>query len=624
MKVACGSFRLIAICVVWMVSCSHPERPDMLAIQDVHSYSNPGQVRVTTLDLDLHVLFDIKSLMGNAVLGFSPIDEKADELVLDTQKLAIDKVEISEDKSRWVDTTFTLGKEDRILGAPLRIKISPSARFVRVTYSTSPNASGLQWLTPQQTAGKKLPFVYSQNEAIHARSWMPVQDTPSVRMTFNARIRYSEEMQAVMSGSNERVRNGIGDSVFELGIPIPSYLIALAVGDLSFKSVGSRTGVYAEPPLLDSAAKEFEDMGKMMDAAQDLFGPYRWDRYDVLILPPSFPFGGMENPRLTFATPTILTGDKSLVSLIAHEMAHSWSGNLVTNATWSDFWLNEGYTVYIERRIIEQIYGKDRAEMEAALGRQQLEEEMAHLAPRDQVLHIDLKGRDPDDGGTLVPYEKGYLFLLQLEKTFGRQKFDNYLRSYFDRYGFQSITTETAVAYLKETLFDPSPELAEQIPLGAWINGPGLPISAPRPHSLLFDKVDEAARKWLAGSDDMALSAQWSTQEWLRFLSRMPSNLGSAGMKRIDDKFHLTASGNDEILAEWLLMTVKNQYQPGYARLATFLETVGRQKYIKPIYEEMVKTREGRERALRIYHVARPGYHPIAQTTIDSVLKLTI
>jgi len=428
---------------------------------------------------------------------------------------------------------------------------------------------------------------------------------------------------AVMSALNDRGVVKMGNFVFQLGNPIPPYLIALAVGDITFKSVGRRSGVYAEPSVVDSAAAEFEDTEKMLQAAEDLFGPYRWDRYDVLVLPPSFPFGGMENPRLTFATPTVLAGDKSLVSLVAHELAHSWSGNLVTNATWSDFWLNEGYTVYIERRILEHLYGKDRAEMEAALGRQELEDEMKTLAPRDQILHIDLKGRDPDDGATSVPYEKGYLFLLQLEKVFGRERFDNYLRSYFDRYGFQSVTTDTALAFMKATLFEQHPELAGQIPLDAWIHQPGLPGSAPRIQSKLFDKVDAAVKVWMGGSNAIETS-KWSTQEWLRFLRRMPATVGNAAMQRMDAAFHFTKSGNDEILAQWLLMAVKFHYEPAYAKQAEFLQTVGRRKYVKPIYEEMGKTPEGRERALRIYKVARPRYHPIAQTTVDAILKLTI
>ena len=620
-------FALLATpAALFLAACSHPEQPNMLAVTDVHSQSNTQEVRVTTVDLNLAVHFDKKILSGTATLGFTPINEKAEMLVLDTRKLHIDKAELSEDGNHWGTTTFTLGKEDPILGSALSVAITPSVRYARITYQTDPAASGLQWLTPEQTAGKKGPFVYSQSEAIHARSWIPLQDTPSVRVTYRARIKTPGDALAVMSAFNAENALKTGDYAFQLGNPIPSYLIALAAGDIGYKSAGRRSGIYAEPSVLDSAAKEFEDMGKMLDAAEELFGPYRWDRYDILVLPPSFPFGGMENPRLTFATPTVLAGDKSLVSLVVHEMAHSWSGNLVTNATWSDFWLNEGYTVYLERRILEQLYGKDRAEMEAALGRQELEQEMAHLAPRDQILHIDLKGRDPDDGATSVPYEKGYLFLAYLEKIFGRERFDNYLRSYFDKYSFQSITTDTALAFLKQTLFEQSPELAKQVPLDEWINKAGIPPTAPRIQSKLFDKVDHAAKSWAEGSNDEAAAAspKWSTQEWLRFLRQMPPTLGTAGMQRIDTAFHLTKSGNDEILADWLLMAVKFHYEPAYAKMAEFLETVGRRKYIKPIYEELVKTPQGRERALRIYRTARPAYHPIAQTTVDGILKLTL
>jgi leukotriene-A4 hydrolase len=618
------NFLAVLTSALFISACSsRSERPAMVAVTDVHSLSNSRQVRVTSLDLDLTVHFDQKIFSGTAVLGFTPIDEQASVLVLDTRKLQINKVELSEDKAHWGQTTFDLGKEDPILGSALSIHITPSVRHVRIAYSTSPAASGLQWLTPEQTAGKKLPFVYSQSQAIHARSWIPIQDTPSVRVTYTARIHTPTESMAVMSALNGRGGLKIGDFTFQLGNPIPPYLIALAVGDIAFKTAGPRSGVYAEPSVVNAAAKEFEDMGKMLDATEELFGPYRWDRYDVLVLPPSFPFGGMENPRLTFATPTVLAGDKSLVSLVAHEMAHSWSGNLVTNATWSDFWLNEGYTVYIERRILEKLYGKDRAEMEAALGRQELEDEMARLPPQDQILHIDLKGRDPDDGATSVPYEKGYLFLLHLEKAFGRERFDNYLQTYFDKFSFQSITTGTALAFLKESLFEQYPEQAKQIPLDEWINQPGLPASAPKVHSKLFDRVDEAAKVWNGGSDNIATKS-WSTQEWLRFLREMPASLGSAGMQRIDTAFHLTKSGNDEILAQWLLMAVKVHYQPAYPKMGDFLQTVGRRKYIKPIYEELAKTPDGRETALRVYRTARPGYHPIAQTTVDAILKLSM
>jgi hypothetical protein len=387
---------------------------------------------------------------------------------------------------------------------------------------------------------------------------------------------------------------------------VPSYLIALAVGDLAFRPTGPRTGVWAEPSVVDKAATEFSDMEKMLEAAERLYGPYRWTRYEVLVLPPSFPFGGMENPRLTFATPTVITGDKSLVSLVTHEMAHSWSGNLVTNATWSDFWLNEGFTVYLERRILEELYGPRRAGMEAALGYQDLQDELKSHQPIDQVLHIDLKGRDPDDGATSIPYEKGALFLRQIEQTFGRPKFDAWLKTYFDHFAFQSITTAQALDYMRANLFATDPQLAAKIPVEQWVFEPGLPSSAPVPVSAAFRSIDEG---------NIANTAAWSTQEWLHFLRGMPLQLTPERMRQLDASYRLTDSTNDEILDQWLLMAVRNRYEPAYPKLEEFLTTVGRRKYVKPLYDAM-----DLKEAAAIYDKARPLYHPITQATIDAIL----
>jgi leukotriene A-4 hydrolase/aminopeptidase len=594
------------------------------AAEDFHSYANPGQVRVRHVDLDWEVSFERRTLQGNAVLTVERMSQnKQAPLILDTRNLHIEKVETSPDGVAFTPAKFAVGTTDKILGAPLTIPLPETATRVRIQYSTDPGASGLQWLQPSQTAGKKDPFVFTQSQAIHARSWIPLQDTPQVRVTYSARVRTPRHLLAVMSAENEPNTPRDGDYQFKMRQPIPSYLIALAVGDLSFKALGRRTGVYAEPQVIDKAAKEFSDTEKMVLATEKLYGPYRWGRYDLLVLPPSFPYGGMENPRLTFATPTILAGDKSLVSLVAHELAHSWSGNLVTNATWRDFWLNEGFTVYLEGRIQEAVYGQARAQMEMALGRRDLEEELATLEDRDEILHIDLKGRDPDEGSTDVPYEKGALFLRHLEATFGRAQFDRFLRGYFEHFAFQSITTDQFLAYLKQHLLDKNPELAARVPVDEWINKPGIPSSAPKPSSPAFSRVEQAAERWLRGEISLSAipSANWSTQEWLHFLKSLPQDLERKRMDELDKVFGFTRSGNSEIAFQWLMMSIRNKYDPANTRLEEFLTTIGRRKFIKPLYEELAKTPEGKERAMAIYRRARSTYHPIAVSSIDEVLK---
>ncbi|HEY3039107.1 MAG TPA: M1 family metallopeptidase [Pyrinomonadaceae bacterium] len=592
------------------------------AARDFHSYANPAAVRVRHLDLDWDVLFDGKILKGTAVLTVERVSQN-EPLILDTRNLNIEKVETSADGANYSPATFSVGSVDKILGAPLTIPLPEKANRIRIHYSTSPGASGLQWLDPSQTAGKKDPFVFTQSEAIHARSWIPLQDTPQVRVSYTARVRTPRRLLAVMSAENDSRTPRDGDYQFTMRQPIPSYLIALAVGDLQFKPLGRRTGVYAEPQVVDKAARELNDTEKMVLATERLYGPYRWGRYDLLVLPPSFPFGGMENPRLTFATPTILAGDKSLVSLVAHELAHSWSGNLVTNATWRDFWLNEGFTVYLERRILEAVYGSAREKMEAALGLRDLREELATLEDRDEILHIDLKGRDPDEGSTDIPYEKGALFLRHLEETFGRARFDRFLRGYFDHFAFQSITTEQFLDYLQHNLLDKYPNLAARVPVDEWINKPGIPANAPQPSSPAFSRVEKQAKLWLRGELPLARipAARWTTQEWLHFLKSLPQELDLKKMEELDQAFKLTRSGNSEIAFQWLLMSIRNRYQAAYPRLEEFLTSIGRRKFIKPLYEELAKTPEGKERALTIYRRARPTYHPIAVASIDEVLK---
>ncbi len=595
--------------------------------RDSHSFGNPGAVRVVDVELDLSVDFAAKKLRGSATLAVeraagAPADAP---LWLDTRALAIQKVESETAAGVFESAAFELGAVDPILGSRLTIKPLAGSKRVRVAYETSPQATALQWLPEALTSGKKHPFLFSQSEAIHARSWIPLQDSPGVRVTYRAVIHAPAGLTAVMAADSLVKDDEAKQGLFRFAMPmaIPPYLIALAVGDLAFQALGPRTGVWAEPGVLKSAGHEFADVESMVASVERGFGPYRWGRYDILVLPPSFPFGGMENPKLTFATPTVLAGDRSLVSLIAHELAHSWSGNLVTNATWRDFWLNEGFTTYLERRIVEDLYGRDRAEIESTLAMVELREELGQLPEKDQILHIDLAGRDPDDGMTRIAYEKGAFFLRTIEEAVGRARFDAFLKGYFDHFAFQSITTADFRAYLEKQLFAGA---APPIDLDAWLEHPGLPAGHVEPRSARLTAVDQAAKGWLAGNLrlDQLGSGNWSTQEWIRFLQALPERLTADRMTDLDRVFKLTERGNSEIVHQWLLIAIRNDYKPARSRLESYLTTIGRRKLVLPLYKALATTPEGRKRALEIYSKARPGYHSITTQSVDRLLRDTL
>jgi len=589
---------------------------------DEHSYGNIDEVQLHHLDLELTVNFDAKALEGFVDLTFKRLKDDVLELVLDTRDITIDKTQQWVNDS-WQDTPFDLADKDPDLGSKLSIQINDSTQKVRVYYKTQPQASGLQWLTPEQTAGKKHPFVYSQAQAIHARSFIPLQDSPAVRVTYNANLKTPKELLALMSAFNEPDTELDGDYHFEMPQAIPPYLIALGVGNLEFKAMSDRTGVYAEPSLLDPAVAEFDDTERMVQVTEEMYGPYRWGRYDLLILPPSFPYGGMENPRLSFITPTVIAGDKSLVNLIAHELAHSWSGNLVTNATWEDFWLNEGFTSYVENRIMEELFGEKRATMERALSVQGLHDEVEALPKEFTILNVDLNGRDPDDAFSGVPYTKGQMFLTYLEKKFGREVFDAFLVEYFNAHAFQSLTTKEFKKYLKANLLDKHPGVVSMDEIETWIHEPMLPEMMPNPTSDAFTTIDAETKAWLAGEKSLAdlESGEWTVHEWLHFINNLPEDLSQEQMVQLDEAFKLTDSSNNEIAHAWLLLSLKSNYDAVMPRLETYLVSIGRRKLIVPLYKQLMETDEGATFAKRVYKVARPGYHPLAQGTLDAVVK---
>jgi leukotriene-A4 hydrolase len=606
--------------VALAISCHTKEQKREVMVQDPHTYSVASEAVLKHLTWKASIDFETKTISSIARWEIQNINN-ADVVIFDTKDLAIEKVWLEDGDS----TQFRLGEKDEILGQPLAVMIKPTTKHVNIQYTTSPSADALQWLTPAQTAGKTSPFLFTQSQAILARSWVPCQDSPNIRFTYDAEVTVPKELLVLMSASNPEKKNESGKYTFAMKQPIPSYLLALAAGDLEFKAVSNRCGIYAEPSMLNSAVWEFTDLEKMVAGAEELYGPYQWERYDVLVLPPSFPFGGMENPRVTFATPTILAGDRSLTSLIAHELAHSWSGNLVTNATWNDFWLNEGFTVYFEHRIMEKLYGRDYSEMLADLSLQDLKTTISDLKKdnlyADTKLLLNLEGRNPDEGVTDIAYNKGYFFLRLIEEKYGREKFDRFVKSYFADNAFHSMNTNAFMNFITDFYkSNYSIEIPQEL-FHEWIFTEGLPASCPRPRSDRFANVEKILSAWKTTGLDTAATHHFSTHEWLHFLKNVPDTLSHSEMTELDLFGDFTASGNSEITAEWLLLCIRNEYEPAYDKLESFLVNTGRRKFLTPLYTELIKTAGGRERALAIYKKARPNYHFVAINTIDKLLK---
>ncbi len=586
------------------------------APKDSHTFSNPQAAVVKHLDLDIKVDFDTQTIAGKASWTIDNLS-KGNEIIFDENTLNISKVTLGKDEK---PTTFTLGDEVEFHGKPLHITIEPNTTQVNIYYATTKDAVALQWLTPGQTADKKHPFMFSQGESIWSRTWIPCQDSPAIRFTYNAKVTVPKELMAVMSAVNPQQKNNTGIYTFKQNKPIPSYLMAIAVGDIGFKSIDQRTGVYAEKSVLDKAAWEFGELGKMVTAAEKLFGPYRWGRYDVLVLPPSFPYGGMENPNLTFLTPGVIAGDRSLTSLLAHELGHSWSGNLVTNATWNDVWLNEGFTTYVEHRIGEAIFGLKEAQMQDVLSRKSLNDNMQDYGPKNPAtqLKVNVDGINPDESLSDIPYEKGYAFLQVVENAVGRATFDKFITEYFNAHAFQSITTEDFLKYFNEHLIKGNKALADKIKAEEWIYQPDVPSNITAAVSEDFNAIDQIQKTWRQ-TGVKGLSAKIkSTNEKQHFIDYLPSNMTLEEMAAIDQEFNFTKGGNFVVKRQWFVQAIKHQYKPAYPAIEQFMIATSRTGSLQTLYKEMVKTPEGKTWAKSIFEKAKSGYH---LTTVQDLQK---
>ncbi|MBU2019551.1 MAG: M1 family metallopeptidase, partial [Bacteroidetes bacterium] len=598
-------------------------------VRDEHSFANTDEIRTKHLHLDLDVDFETKTIYG--VARHKMENSGADTAIFDIKELTIQKVTLGKDKE--IETTYIIGEKDELLGQPLAIKIDSSTQYINIYYQTTDKCEALDWLEPELTGGKKHPFLYSQGQAILTRSWIPIQGTPANRITYSADVRVPKDLMALMSATNPIEKNDKGEYHFEMKQPIPCYLIAIAVGDLNYQKLGENSGVYAEPGLIQSCKYEFEELPKMIESAERLFGKYRWEQYDLVVLPYSFPFGGMENPRLTFANPTLLAGDRSLVSVVAHELAHSWSGNLVTNATWNDFWLNEGFTVYIENRIMEDLYGIEVADMLALIEFQELKVEMASIGksdnPHDTRLKLDLQGRNPDDGMTTIAYVKGAFFLKTLEQKVGRRKMDAFLNGYFKDFSFKTLTTETFENYLDEQLLS---KYNFEFNTKEWLYQEGLPKNCVQIRSKRFNDIQKLADRLSKGENIFKFKNKkqtikredYTTQEWLAFIRRLPDTLDVKYLYLVDKTLNFKNCGNAEIMAEWFVLGIRADYKAIRPSMARFLQKVGRRKFLTPIYTELNKNATNRDFALSVFEKAKVNYHFVSRSTVAEILGVKV
>ncbi|KNA14103.1 hypothetical protein SOVF_110340 [Spinacia oleracea] len=605
---------------------------------DPHSYTDSTHPFTTHIALSLYFDFSSSIIHSSALLSLS--SPHTGDLSLDTRALSITSVV---DAETLTPIPFSLSSEiDSIKGALLTVSLSNQARFL-ISFETSPNSSALQWLSPPQTFNKTSPFVYTQCQAIHARSIFPCQDTPAARIKYSAKINIPRTLSAVMSARHVERRvptageagSACDDSIwcaenrvveeFVMEQPIPPYLFAFAVGEISHREVGPRTRVYAEsvPSVLDAAATEFAGTEDMIRQGEKLFGPYDWERFDLLVLPPSFPYGGMENPRMVFLTPTVIKGDATGAQVVAHELAHSWTGNLITNKNNEHFWLNEGFTTYAERRIVEVVQGEDRAALNIGIGWKGLNDEMERF--KDNMEFTKLKtqqeGVDPDDVYSQVPYEKGFQFLWRIERQIGRPAFDEFLKKYISTFKFQSIDTETFLVFLKENI----PGIEKEINLELWTEGTGIPPDALAPESKLYTQIVSLAYEFRNGrmpkEDEVA---DWGGQEWELYLEFLPKSVEASQISALDARYQLAESKDYEVKVAFLQLAISSGCRDYYGEVEKTLKEVGRMKYLRPLYTYLVQgpgKEEEKILAKRVFAENRACYHPIAQGVVEAILS---
>jgi aminopeptidase N len=586
-----------------------------MEFKDSTSYTDLTQGKIMHIDFRIGVDFSTRTLDIEA--RYQMQEPVHGSLYLDTFKINLKQAHVDGRELKW---EFDI--RDDILGERLHLKGLEGDSTFTLMFRTAPEARALQWLNATQTAGGNYPFLYSQCQASHARSIFPCQDTPSVRFTYSAEVEVPQGLVGAMAAEQLEVQEGSGQAVFSFRMPqpIPSYLFALAVGNLAFREFGPRTGIYAEPELMEAAAWEFAENETKMTEAEKLLGPYLWGRYDLLVLPPSFPYGGMENPRLTFLTATSILGTRGQTSLITHELAHAWTGNLVTNATWQDFWLNEGWTTYAESRITEVLEGKDVEDLRAAFSETQLIAVMERIGVDSPLTCLKLPGdeKDADSFTTIIPYYKGCFFLKECEYAVGRERFDAFIQKYMAGFQFQSLTTEAFLDFLRVEL----PDVFEKVDVQQWVYKPGLPEEWHGPKSYLFDEVQQVLNDYQQGTRPTKEQVQdWHRFQFFSFLQGLPRKIPIQDCPYLEDILELEKRNDAGYYSFFYTTCIASGYEAVLPHVEQFMERVGRMLYILPIVRAMIETDWSREHIRPLFERLRDRHHQITIHSIEGLLK---
>jgi leukotriene-A4 hydrolase len=585
-----------------------------MAAYDPHSYVKPQQAKIKHIDFKLNVDFPSKAIQGQAVYHLDKTLKGS--LYLDNRKVQI--VRIHADGK---DLDWEMDKQDPIRGQRLHLKRLKGICSFVIDFVTDPQADALQWLSPQQTLGGEHPYLFSQCQAINARSIFPCQDSPSIRFTYSAEVVVPRPMIAVMAAAPQTIQTegDLNRCRFEMPQPIPSYLFALAVGNLSSRELGPRCRIYAEAEIVEEAAWEFAETENKLIEAEKMLGPYEWERYDLLVMPPSFPYGGMENPRLTFLTPTVIVGNRSYTHLVTHEMAHSWTGNLITNATWEDFWLNEGWTTYVQMRIDEILQGRDYAQMKIELGRGSMFAAMQRFGMESEHtrLRYDMSGVDPDEVFSSVPYYKGQAFLEKLENAVGRERFDTFISKYIESFKFQSLSTKAFLSFLKAQL----PDAVKAVDVKKWIYKPGFPDDAPQTKSKLIDEVDACVAAYHEGNLPTGDEVRnWNPDQINLFLRRVMGAIPLEHCRHFEKIFDLSNGKDYALLSQYLALAVRSGDEEVLPRIDAYIEQVGRGIFLRPIVQAMAETAWSRDLIRPIVERYRDCHHPLTVRLLERIL----